>query len=105
MPYVRCASCGVLSYTSPGESNGACPECGIPAARGGDTVEGPDGSERCLDVLMCFTRDLFDVDIVILMEISYGCEIVRCVAGEWFGMDFFEGVSSFLSDIVCQQML
>ncbi len=105
MPYVRCASCGVLSYTSPGESNGACPECGIPAARGGDTAEGPDGSERRLDALMRLTRDLLDADIAILTEISHGRETARRAAGEWPGMDSFEGVSSPLSDTVCQRML
>jgi GAF domain-containing protein len=95
----------VLSYTSPGATSGACPECGVPAARNGDGAEGPDGSERRLDALMRLTRDLLDTDIAILTEISHGHETARRAAGEWPGMESFEGLSSPLRDTVCQQML
>lgn len=105
MPYVRCASCGVLSYTSPGDTSGACPECGVPAARGGDSAEGTDGSERRLDALMRLTRDLLDSDVAVLTEISHGREIGRRFAGEWPGMETFEGLTSPLEDTVCQRML
>jgi GAF domain-containing protein len=105
VPYVRCASCGVLSYTSPGDSNPACPECGIPAARPGDGAEGQEGSQRRLDALMRLTRDLLDADIAILTEIHHGRETARRAAGEWPGMASFEGVSSPLRDTVCQRML
>ncbi len=104
MPYVRCASCGVLSYTSPGDTSGACPECGVPAARSGDS-DGSDGSERRLDALLRLTRDLLDTDVAILTEISHGRETTRRFAGEWPGLDSFDGLSSPLQDTVCQQML
>jgi GAF domain-containing protein len=105
VPYVRCASCGVLSYTSPGATSGACPECGVPAARAGDGPEGSDGSERRLDTLMRLTRDLLDSDVAILTEISHGRETARRAAGEWPGMDSFEGEWSPLEETICQRML
>jgi GAF domain-containing protein len=95
----------VLSYTSPGDTSGACPECGVPAARAGDGAEGGDDSGRRLDALMHLTRDLLDTDIAILTEISDGYETARRAAGEWPGIESFEGVSSPLQDTVCQQML
>jgi GAF domain-containing protein len=54
---------------------------------------------------MRLTRDLLDSDVAILTEISHGREIARRAAGEWPGMDSFEGASSPLEDTVCQQML
>jgi GAF domain-containing protein len=95
----------VLSYSSPGDSNGACPECGVPAARNGDGGAGGDDSGRRLDALMHLTRDLLDTDIAILTEISDGHEIARRAAGEWPGIESFEGLSSPLRDTVCQRML
>lgn len=77
----------------------------MPAAWAGDGVEGADGSERRLDALMRLTRDLLDTDVAVLTEISDGRETARRSAGEWPGMDSFEGVWSPLRDTICQRML
>jgi GAF domain-containing protein len=77
----------------------------VPAARPGDGAKGPDGSGRRLDTLMRLTRDLLDSDVAVLTEISDGRETALRAAGEWPGMDSFEGVSSPLVDTVCQRML
>jgi GAF domain-containing protein len=94
----------VLSYTSPGATSGACPECGVPAARSNGT-DGADGSARRLDALMGLTRDLLDADVAILSEIAHGRETARRASGEWPGMESFEGLWSRLEDTVCQRML
>ncbi len=103
MPYVRCSSCRVLSYTSPGDTTGACPECGVPAARAGDGAEGPDGSERRLNALMRLTRDLLDSDVAILSEIGRGRETALRMAGDWPGIA--EGRSLPLDETFCKRML
>ena len=95
----------MLSYTSPGDSNGACPDCGVPAARSGDNSDGTDGSERRLDALLNLTRELLDSDVAVLTEIGGGRETARRSAGEWPGMTSFDGLSSPLNETVCQQML
>jgi GAF domain-containing protein len=77
----------------------------VPAARTDDGVEGPDGSERRLDALMRLTRDLLDSDMAVLTEIGQGRETARRAAGEWPGMDSFEGAWSPLEDTVCQRLL
>jgi GAF domain-containing protein len=105
VPYVRCAGCGVRSYTSPGVTSQACPECGVPAARAENGGEGPTGSQRRLDALMRLTRELLDADVALLTEIRDGHETARRAVGEWPGMDSFEGASSPLQDTVCQRML
>jgi GAF domain-containing protein len=76
----------------------------VPAARTDDGV-GPDGSERRLDALMRLTRDLLDSDMAVLTEIGQGRETARRAAGEWPGMDSFEGAWSPLEDTVCQRLL
>jgi GAF domain-containing protein len=81
-----------------------CPECGVPAARTGE-APAPDVSERRLDALMRLTRDLLDSDVAILTEIGHGRETARRAAGEWPGVDSFEGGWSPLEDTVCQRML
>jgi GAF domain-containing protein len=81
----------------------------VPAARTADAADGASGSdeysERRLDALMHLTRDLLDSDISILTEIRDGQETARRAAGEWPGIESFEGMSSPLQDTVCQRML
>ena len=107
MPYVRCASCGVLSYTTPGAGAQPCPECGVPAARNGAAHEngagGEERSERRLDALMRLTLELLDSDVAILTEIKSGHETARWIAGEWPGIG--EGESLPLDQTFCQRML
>lgn len=54
---------------------------------------------------MRLTRDLLDTDVAILTEIRHGRETTRRFAGEWPGLESFEGLSSPLQETVCQQML
>jgi GAF domain-containing protein len=103
VPYVRCGSCGVLSYTSPGAANQICPECGVPAARNGNGAAGGENGSRRLDALMRLTRDLLDTDIAILTEIKSGRETARWIAGEWPGIG--EDQSLPLDETFCQRML
>jgi GAF domain-containing protein len=106
VPYVRCASCGVLSYTTPGAGTQPCPDCGVPAARNGAghaSGAGGEGSERRLDALMRLTRELLDTDIAILTEIKGGHETARWIAGDWPGIG--QGRSLPLDETFCQRML
>jgi GAF domain-containing protein len=77
----------------------------VPGARPGDGADGSDASERRLDALMRLTRDLLDADMAVLTEIGHGRETARRAAGEWPGMDSFEGAWSPLEETVCQRML
>jgi len=54
---------------------------------------------------MRLTRDLLDADMAVLTEIGGGRETARRAAGEWPGMDSFEGAWSPLEETVCQRML
>jgi GAF domain-containing protein len=54
---------------------------------------------------MRLTRDLLDTDVAVLTEIRHGRETGRRAAGEWPGLESFEGLSSPLRDTVCQRML
>jgi GAF domain-containing protein len=54
---------------------------------------------------MRLTRDLLDADMAVLTEIAGGRETARRAAGEWPGMDSFEGAWSPLEETVCQRML
>lgn len=54
---------------------------------------------------MRLTRDLLDADMAVLTEIGRGRETARRAAGEWPGMDSFEGTWSPLEETVCQRML
>jgi GAF domain-containing protein len=54
---------------------------------------------------MRLTRDLLDSDVAVLTEIGHGRETGRRAAGEWPGMESFEGAWSPLEDTVCQRML
>ena len=54
---------------------------------------------------MRLTRDLLDADVAVLSEIAHGRETARRAAGDWPGMDSFEGLWSRLEDTVCQRML
>lgn len=100
MPYVRCASCGVLSYASPGAGDQPCAECGVPAARNGNEAA---GSERRLDALLRLTRDLLDTDVAILTEIKSGQETARWMAGEWPGIGLNRSLP--LDETFCHRML
>ena len=75
----------------------------MPAARSLDAAA--NGSERRLDALMRLTRDLLDSDVAVLTEIRDGRETARRAAGEWPGLDSFEGASSPLDETVCQRLL
>jgi GAF domain-containing protein len=71
----------------------------------GETPSGFEGSERRLEALMRLTRDLLDTDMAVLTQIHDGRETARRAAGDWPGLDSFEGLWSPLEDTVCQRML
>jgi GAF domain-containing protein len=105
LPYIRCRSCGVLSYTPRSALPGACPECGIPLATcAGAAVVGSQPDAR-LDALVGLTRELLDVDVAILTEIREGRETAQRVAGDWPAQALLPGTSVPLEDTICQRLL
>ena len=54
---------------------------------------------------MRLTRDLLDSDVAVLTQIGNGRETARRSAGEWPGMDSFDGAWSPLEETVCLRML
>lgn len=102
MPYLRCVTCGVLSYV-PRHAHGAtCPECGIPVKRAGD---GTADADWRLDQLLRMTRDLLDTDVALLTEILDGRETALRVEGTWPGRGSFQDASLTLENTFCQRML
>jgi GAF domain-containing protein len=61
--------------------------------------------ERQLSALMRLARDLLEVDVAALTEITDGREVVRRVAGSWPTLESLEGSSLPLSETFCQRML
>jgi GAF domain-containing protein len=105
LPYIRCRSCGVLSYTPRSALHGACPECGLPLERlAGTAVVGsqPDGR---LDALVDLTRELLGADVAILTEIRDGRETAQRVSGDWPSRALMRGASVALEDTFCQRLL
>jgi GAF domain-containing protein len=105
MPYLRCAICGVLSYSPRDASGATCPECGVPVATvAAATIRAAD-SDRRLDALVRLTRDLLDADVALLTEVTDGHEVARRAAGEWPSIGSLQGASLPLRETFCQRML
>jgi GAF domain-containing protein len=105
MPYLRCAICGVLSYSPRDPAGATCPECGVPVAAVAETSIRSADSDRRLDALVRLTRDLLDGDVAMLTEVTDGLEIARRAAGNWPMVGSLEGASLPLEDTFCQRML
>jgi GAF domain-containing protein len=103
--YVRCVSCGVLSYMSRDAVGVSCPECGVPVARAAGTASRSVESDWRLDQLLRLTRGLLDCDVAVLSEIREGRENVQRVDGEWPGRGAVDKASLPLQDTFCQRML
>jgi GAF domain-containing protein len=105
VPYLRCPTCGVLSYGPRNAFEAICPECGVPIARGDEAVRrSPDGRER-LDHLLRMTRTLLDTDVALLSEIRDGHEFALRADGDWPGGGSLENASAPLEKTFCQRML
>jgi GAF domain-containing protein len=104
VPYLRCSTCGVLSYESRNIFEASCPECGFRITRGEEVVSPADSQHR-LDQLLCMTRVLLDTDIALLTEIRDGREMAQRVDGEWPGGGSLQDTSLPLEDTFCQRML
>lgn len=105
MPYLRCATCRVLSYAPRHVAGFACPECGVPLAAAGETGGEAGDTDRRLDQLLRMTRGLLDVDVALLTEIRSGREIARWVDGEWPGWGSLRDASLPLESTFCERML
>ncbi len=105
MPYVRCSTCGVLSYVPRSTPGVMCPECGVPGAwTDGITVQAGDRDRR-LDQLLRMTRELVDTDVALLTEIRNGRENAQRVDGDWPGAASLQDASLPLEETFCQRML
>jgi GAF domain-containing protein len=105
VPYLRCPTCGVMSYVPRGPSELICPECGVPIPRTGPREEQAPARDARLDRLLRLTRELLDADLVLLSEIRDGRETVIRSDGRWAGDPFRDGASASLEDTFCQRML
>jgi GAF domain-containing protein len=105
VPYLRCHSCGVLSYAPVSGDDAACPECGVPYPRAPDQAAQTDDHHRRLRTLVRMTRDLLDLDIALLSEIRDGRETALMVAGDWWPGGHLSGVSIPLEESFCRLML
>ncbi len=105
MPYLRCPTCGVLSYAPRNSYETTCPECGVPITRADDTASRSADRNRRLDHLLRMTRALLDTDVALLTEIRDGRETAQRVDGEWPGRGSLQNASLPLEETFCQRML
>ena len=105
MPYLRCMTCGALSYTPRNGLGASCPACGVPVTRPGEAAADPGDPGRRLDHLLRLTRDLLDTDVALLTEIADGREIIRRFDGDWPAGGVFQNASALLEETFCQRML
>lgn len=105
MPYVRCISCGVLSYTPAREMDRRCSNCSVPLPGSADAMLASADPDRRLDALMRLTHDLLDADVALLCEIRDGREVAVRVAGDRSQLSPHPGASLPLEDTFCQRML
>lgn len=105
MPYLRCSTCGVLSYAPRNVNGVTCPECGVPLAVPGELTGQSTDTGRRLDHLLRMTRSLLDTDVALLTEIRNGRETALRADGEWPGRESLQGASVPLEDTFCQRML
>lgn len=105
MPYVRCPTCGVLSYGPRHAHEATCPECGVPLARAEATARRPADRAQRLDLLLRMTRELLDVDVALLTEIRDGREVAQRADGDWPGGASLQNASLPLDETFCQRML
>jgi GAF domain-containing protein len=105
VPYLRCLTCGVLSYVPRHAHGVTCPECGIPVNRAGAAGNQSADPDWRLDQLLRMTRDLLDSDVALLTEIRDGRETALRVEGNWPGRGSFEDASLPLENTFCQRML
>jgi ribosomal protein L37E len=105
VPYLRCRTCGVLSYGPRNALDVTCPECGVPVTRARQSTNRAADRDRRLDRLLRMTRDLVDTDIALLTEIRDGREIAQRVDGDWPGEGAWHNASVPLKDTFCQRML
>jgi GAF domain-containing protein len=105
VPYLRCLTCGVLSYVPRHAPGATCPECGIPVKWSGDGDGQSIDANWRLDQLLRMTRDLLDTDVALLTEIRDGRETALRVEGTWRGRGSFQDASPTLENTFCQRML
>lgn len=105
MPYLRCISCGVLTYAPRGAWQPRCAGCGLPLRSSTPGTIGPQDHERRLAELLRLTRELLDTEAALLTQIRNGREILRLFEGDWTGLDAPGGVSAPLEDTICVRML
>jgi GAF domain-containing protein len=105
MPYLRCTTCGVLSYVPRDASAVSCPECGVPVARSDPRPGEAVDPNRRLDQLLRMTRHLLDTDVALLTEIDSGREFARRLDGAWPVPGLTLNASLPLEETFCQRML
>lgn len=105
MPYLRCASCGVLTYAPRKAWHPPCAGCGLPLDRGRQDVLAPRDRDRRLRELLRLTRELLDTDLALLSRIQDEHEVVHAADGDWAGLDPLGHVPVPLEDTICQRML
>jgi GAF domain-containing protein len=105
VPYLRCVTCGVLSYVPRHAHRAVCPECGVPVTPVGYAAAQSTDPNWRLDQLLRMTRNLLDTDVALLTEIRDGRETALRVEGTWHGRGSFQDASLTLENTFCQRML
>jgi GAF domain-containing protein len=113
MPYVRCLSCDLPTYT-PGTPYGRdfCPVCdaelprraGRPAEVTAEMPR-PDPRPTAIDRVLELARMELDMDVSFLGEMTDEHEILRRVSGPAERFGFAEGATIPLDDTVCRDVL
>ena len=102
MPYVRCKSCGVLTYCVRGEH---CPSCDAELLPISSRAPGRPPLVTGLRRTLALAARQLGMEASVLGEVTDGREVVRRVAGEAEALGITEGVGAPLADTYCLRLL
>lgn len=101
-PYVTCRGCEGSYYATRGPLRAAeCPACGL---RLGDEPRAASPAQ-VIDGSLVLLREMMDMDVALLTQITGDREVVRHCAGEWPGAGDLSGAEVPVEDTFCKRLL
>lgn len=98
MPYVRCPTCNLSTYSVRGEH---CPRCDTPLV----VPAGPTTPEALLEKALGLVRRELDVDVALISEVTEHYEVVQRVDAAAGAEAPPPGTAVPLADTICQRLL
>ena len=98
MPYTRCASCGLTTFVVRSHAWApVCPRC--------EKVLADASAVDDVDTTLRLVRQLLEMDVAMVTEVTEGQEVARHAVGEWPGVESLVGGAVPLEETFCKRML